>query len=47
MRCGLSVPMVSAITELWRVMTLMDLCLPDGVKLRYPTLWGKCITSAV
>jgi hypothetical protein len=37
MRCGLSVPVVSAITSLWRVMILMDLCLHDGVKLRYPT----------
>ena len=31
MRCGLSVPVVSVITWLWRVMTLMDLCLHDGV----------------
>jgi hypothetical protein len=37
MRCGLSVPMVSANTWLWRVMAMIDLCLHDGAKLRYPT----------
>ena len=37
MRCCLSVPVVSASTQLWRLMALMDLCLHDGVKLWYPT----------
>jgi hypothetical protein len=27
-------------------MTLIDLCLHDGVKLRYPTYGKKCTTSA-
>ena len=30
-------PVVSASTQLWRLMALMDLCLHDGVKLWYPT----------
>jgi hypothetical protein len=42
MRYDLSVPVVSAITLLWRVMTLMDLCFYDGVKLQYPTC-GKSV----
>ena len=37
MRCCLSVPVVSANTQLWRIMALMDLCLHDGVKLQHPT----------